>query len=210
MVVPVSVISTGHLQRPEIRIGHVTISRNSSWVHLDDCLRGLVRTYLSMLDPDNSLELNNQSMVCYQCGNIRWIDQKLFKFFSTQNCVNTFKAECFVTIFNKYVSRTIQIRIWNEQRRVLRTKKSLVRYEINLSWQSRCRLRLTKIKIQMIRPTLICSSLFVELIQFGSATQIYCIKWTKFLDKNRNILFSCPRLSYQSNIMPDYLSRMIF
>ena len=71
VVVPVSVISTGHLQRPEIRIGHVTISRNSSWVHLDDCLRGLVRTYLSMLDPDNSLELNNQSMVCYQCGNIR-------------------------------------------------------------------------------------------------------------------------------------------
>ena len=52
-------------------MGHVTISRNSSWVQLDECLRGLVRTYLAMLDPDNSLELSNQSMVCYQCGNIR-------------------------------------------------------------------------------------------------------------------------------------------
>ena len=70
VLVPVSVISTGHLQRPEVRIGHA-ISRHSSWVHLDDCLRGLVHTYLAMLDPDNSLELSNQSMVCYQCGNIR-------------------------------------------------------------------------------------------------------------------------------------------
>ena len=55
-----------------MRLGHVTISRNSSWVQLDECLRGLVRTYLAMLDPDNSLELSNQSMVCYQCGNIRY------------------------------------------------------------------------------------------------------------------------------------------
>ena len=69
---PVSVISTGHLTRPEVRIGHVTISRNSSWVHLDSCLRGLVKTYLDSLDPEHSLELNSQSMVCYQCGNIRW------------------------------------------------------------------------------------------------------------------------------------------
>ena len=69
---PVSVISTGHLTRPEVRIGHVTISRNSSWIHLDSCLRGLVKTYLDSLDPEHSLELNSQSMVCYQCGNIRW------------------------------------------------------------------------------------------------------------------------------------------
>ena len=62
-------------------------------VHLDDCLRGLVKTYLTKLDPENQLELTNQSMVmslhvihvihvkhshtchhvqvCYQCGNIR-------------------------------------------------------------------------------------------------------------------------------------------
>jgi len=71
VLVPVSVISSGHLQRPEVKIGHVTISRNSSWIYLDDCLRGLVKTYLASLDPDNSLELSNQSMVCYQCGNIR-------------------------------------------------------------------------------------------------------------------------------------------
>ena len=32
-------------------------------VHLDDCLRGLVKTYLTKLDPDNQLELTNQSMV---------------------------------------------------------------------------------------------------------------------------------------------------
>ena len=68
---PVSVISTGHIHRPEVRIGHVTISRNSSWVHLDNCLRGLVKTYLACLDPEESLELSSQSMVCYQCGNIR-------------------------------------------------------------------------------------------------------------------------------------------
>ena len=30
-----------------------------------------MKTYLTALDPDNSLELSNQSMVCYQCGNIR-------------------------------------------------------------------------------------------------------------------------------------------
>ena len=71
VLMPVSVISTGHLHRPEVRIGHVTISRNSSWIHLDNCLRGLVKTYLACLDPDNSLELSQQSMVCYQCGNIR-------------------------------------------------------------------------------------------------------------------------------------------
>ena len=71
VVVPVSVVSSGHKQRPEVKIGHVTISRNSSWIYLDDCLRGLVKTYLAALDPDNSLELSNQSMVCYQCGNIR-------------------------------------------------------------------------------------------------------------------------------------------
>ena len=69
---PVSVISTGHLTRPEVRIGQVTISRNSSWIHLDSCLRGLVKTYLDSLDPEHSLELTSQSMVCYQCGNIRW------------------------------------------------------------------------------------------------------------------------------------------
>ena len=71
VVVPVSIISSGHQQRPEVKIGHVSISRNSSWIYLDDCLRGLVKTYLAALDPDNSLELSNQSMVCYQCGNIR-------------------------------------------------------------------------------------------------------------------------------------------
>ena len=32
-------------------------------VHLDDCLRGLVKTYLTKLDPENHLELSNQSMV---------------------------------------------------------------------------------------------------------------------------------------------------
>ena len=32
-------------------------------VHLDDCLRGLVKTYLTKLDPENQLELTNQSMV---------------------------------------------------------------------------------------------------------------------------------------------------
>ena len=71
VLMPVSVISTGHLTRPEVRIGHVTISRNSSWIHLDNCLRGLVKTYLACLDPEHSLELSSQSMVCYQCGNIR-------------------------------------------------------------------------------------------------------------------------------------------
>jgi len=73
MCVPVSVISTGpaKYRRPEIKIGFVTLSRNSSWIKLDECLRGLVKTYLNRLDPDNSLELSNQSMVCYQCGNIR-------------------------------------------------------------------------------------------------------------------------------------------
>ena len=55
---PVSVISTGQLARPEVRIGHVTISRNSSWIHLDNCLRGLVKTYLACLDPDNSQTYN--------------------------------------------------------------------------------------------------------------------------------------------------------
>ena len=72
VLMPVSVISTGHLTRPEVRIGQVTISRNSSWIHLDSCLRGLVKTYLDCLDPEHSLELTSQSMVCYQCGNIRW------------------------------------------------------------------------------------------------------------------------------------------
>ena len=37
VLVPVFMISTSHLQRPRIRRGHVTISRHSSWVHLDDC-----------------------------------------------------------------------------------------------------------------------------------------------------------------------------
>ena len=90
---PVSVISTGHLSRPEVRIGHVTISRNSSWIHLDSCLRGLVKTYLDSLDPEHSLELNSQSMVCYQCGNIRWelclsLSLSLFlsKYSSTDEC----------------------------------------------------------------------------------------------------------------------------
>ena len=32
-------------------------------VHLDDCLRGLVKTYLTKLDPENMLELSSQSMV---------------------------------------------------------------------------------------------------------------------------------------------------
>ena len=41
-----------HLQRPEVGMGHVTISRHSSRVHLDHCLRGLGLTYLGMLDPD--------------------------------------------------------------------------------------------------------------------------------------------------------------
>jgi len=71
VLVPVSVISSGQQQRNEVKIGHVSISRNSNWVHLDDCLRGLVKTYLTKLDPENQLELTNQSMVCYQCGNIR-------------------------------------------------------------------------------------------------------------------------------------------
>ena len=63
VLLPVFMISTSHLQRPRIRIGHVTISRHSSWVHLDDCLRGLVFTYIAMLVPDNSLELSNQSII---------------------------------------------------------------------------------------------------------------------------------------------------
>jgi len=71
VLVPVSVISSGLPQRVEVKIGHVSISRNSNWVHLDDCLRGLVKTYLTKLDPENMLELSSQSMVCYQCGNIR-------------------------------------------------------------------------------------------------------------------------------------------
>ena len=79
VLMPVSVISTGHLTRPEVRIGQVTISRNSSWIHLDSCLRGLVKTYLDSLDPEHSLELTSQSMVCYQCGNIRW---QHFSFYS--------------------------------------------------------------------------------------------------------------------------------
>ena len=78
VVMPVSVISTCHLDKPEVSIGHVTISRNSSWILLDDCLRGLLRTYLSILDPDNSLELSSQSMVCYQCGNIRSATPQFF------------------------------------------------------------------------------------------------------------------------------------
>ena len=43
VLVPVSVVSSGHKQKPVVKIGHVTISRNSSWIYLDDCLRGLVK-----------------------------------------------------------------------------------------------------------------------------------------------------------------------
>ena len=46
VLVPVSVISANDIQRP--------------WI-TNDCLRGLVRTYLAMLVP----ELSNQSMACY-------------------------------------------------------------------------------------------------------------------------------------------------
>jgi hypothetical protein len=31
------------LRRPEVKIGYVSLSSNSSWVQLDDCLRGLVK-----------------------------------------------------------------------------------------------------------------------------------------------------------------------
>ena len=38
VVVPVSVGSSGHKQKPEVKIGHVTICRNPSWIYRDDCL----------------------------------------------------------------------------------------------------------------------------------------------------------------------------
>jgi hypothetical protein len=31
------------LRRPEVKIGYISLSSNSSWIHLDDCLRGLVK-----------------------------------------------------------------------------------------------------------------------------------------------------------------------
>ena len=47
--VPVSILSPGLSKRSEVKIGHVAISRNSSWVHLDECLQGLVRTLAKKL-----------------------------------------------------------------------------------------------------------------------------------------------------------------
>ena len=40
-------------------------------------VRGLVKTYLTKLDPENLLELTNQSIVSYQCGNIRCVSCKI-------------------------------------------------------------------------------------------------------------------------------------